>query len=222
MTLTSKTKVFRLGGNDEDLIITAYAPVEGAADAWRQMAFKAVSIDFLYQIDDRLSGITLKNGITIPVVMSFDALRRAIYEPDMSTGNGIDLTLLTGKAVGEVQAIRLAKTFNPAAVAAAPEKTSKLEIVMFTHADQNDRKFRRIRVAHRDINYFEPNKARKETETFFQLKAGVTIEGMTNFYAAIPLDHFTAFLNNALRAGETVLDLSERTRPLNPKGMEMG
>ncbi len=221
--LSSKMpKVFSMG-NTDDLIITANAPIEGAGGGWRQMAFKASSIDFLFEIDKDISAMTLKNGVTIPVVMGFERLKKMVYEPDMSTGNGIDLSLVTGKVVGDVQTVRLAKKFNP--VAADAEKSakeeSKLELVMFAHGKPVDREFRRIRVKQKDINYFEAHADRRETETFVQLNSGTEVSGMNAFYVAMPLDHFAHYLNAALRGGDAVLDLSERTKPANPKGMTL-
>ncbi|MDI1227999.1 MAG: hypothetical protein PSY14_09975 [bacterium] len=221
--LSSKLpKVFSMG-NADGLIITANAPLEGASGGWRQMAFKASTIDFLFEIDKDISAMTLKNGVTIPVVMGFERLKKTVYEPDMSTGNGIDLTLVTGKVVGDVQTLRLAKKFNP--VAADAEKSareeSNLELVLFAHGKPVDREFRRIRVKQKDINYFEAHADRRETETFVQLRSGAEAGGMSAFYVAMPLDHFTHYMNQALRDGDAVLDLSDRTRPANPKGMTL-
>ncbi len=220
--LSSKTpKVFRMG-NEDELVITAFAPVEGAEGGWRQIAFKAAQVDYVFQIDDDISAMTLKNGVTIPVVMSFERLRQTVYQPDMSTGNGIDLTLITGKAVRDVETLRLSKKFNPVAeVATSTEAESALEIVLFAHAKPLDREFRRIILKQKDINYFEPHLERKDTETFIQMKPGAEAGGMAKFYIAMPLDHFTHYLNGALQSGQSTLDLSDRTRPQNPKGMTL-
>lgn len=215
-----KSKILRLDDN-EDLVVTAYAPVEGASDKWRKIAFKASLVDYVYEIDDKLSGIVLKSGVTIPVNMKFEQLRENIYQPDLSTGNGIDLTLVTGKAVGEVQRLRLSKTFNPAAQEQAPGKPAGVEIIMFARAQKTDREFRLVRVHESQIGYFEPSATRKETETYVQLKDGQSIDGWTDFYVPLQLDHFAYYLNQARAQGSGSLDLAETTRPKSTRGLTM-
>lgn len=207
-----RAKVFSRDGGDE-LLIEALAPIEGSEE-FRSIAFKESRIDYLFAFDEKLSGIVLHNGVTIPVVLPFAELKARIYGNDFTTGDRIDLTLVTGKAVAEEKQLRLSKKFNPAAESATstgPEKP--VDIVVFAHAEPTDLKFRRLRVSEAQIAYFEPHVDRKEKETFFSLKAGHTIDGWNKFYVALPLSHFTYYLNKAKNEGQEVADMSEASRP---------
>lgn len=206
--------------NEDDLLIEAMAPVEGGG-GFRAIAFKASRIDCVFAIADRISAITLNNGVTIPVALPFAELKQRIYRNDFSEGGSIDLTLVSGAAVGEVQELRLAKKFNPAAESPAPGNEEPLKITLFAHGKSTDREFRRITVSERQIDYFEPNAQRKETDTFVSLKKGVSIDGWTEFFVAMPLTNFAYYINQAKLAGRDALDLSEATRPRDTKTLRM-
>lgn len=213
-----KTKRFALEG-DEDLLIEALAPVEGT-DQYRAIAFRESRIDYLFAFDEKLSGIVLNNGVTIPVALPFADLKRRIYENDFSTGGGIDLTLVTGKPVTEEKELRLSKKFNPAAE--APVATDKpMDIIMFVHSEPNDRKFKLVRFQESQIAYFEPHSSRKDKETFISLKPGVTADGLTKFYVAMPLHYYTHYLTRAKQAGDAVMDLTEATRPRDSASLKL-
>ena len=220
MSELGKSKVYRMGG--EDLLVEAYAPVEGKADEYRRISFKSQLIDYVFEIDDKLSGLVLSNGVTIPVALTFDSLKAAVYEPDFKSGSGIDLTLVTGKAVGDVQAVRLAKTFNPAASAEAPKENKPLQITGFAHPKQSlDMGFKRLSFYDSQIDHFEPSTARPDSETFIQLKTGYSADGLTTFFLPIPLTSFTYLLNQAKQQGQAALDISEMTRPKTTKNLNL-
>jgi hypothetical protein len=204
---------------ESDLLIEALTPVEGGGD-FRAIAFKASRIDCVFAIEDKISAILLDNGVTIPVALPFADLKRRIYRNDFSEGDSIDLTLVSGKAVGAVQELRLAKKFNPAA-AEAPTTDTVLKVTMFAHAKATDREFRRITVSEKQIDFYEPSAQRKDTDTFISLKKGVTIDGWTDFFVAMPLTNFTYYLNQAKLAGREALDISEATRPRDTKALKM-
>lgn len=210
-----KSKVFNLAGSDE-MLIDAYAPVAGGGE-YRRIRFKAAQVDYTYEIDKELSGIVLKNGVAIPVALGFDALNAKIYEPDM-TQAALDLTKVTGEAVGEVQAVRLSKEFNPAAHA-EEEEGEPLEIIAFAHEQKNDRHFRRLKFSERDIGYFEPHISRQNTETFVSMKR--EIDGWNKFYIPMPLNHFTYYLNEAKKSGLKTLDIAEMTRPKKTSDLKL-
>ncbi len=205
--------------SDEELIIEALAPVEGSAE-FRSIAFKESRIDYLFALDDRLSGIVLNNGVTIPVAMPFSELKSRIYDNDFDTGNRIDLTLVTGKPVADEKALRLAKKFNPAAEEPKGEEKS-LEISLYAHAEETDRKFRRLKLLESQIAFFEPHAGRKDKETFIQLKPGQSIDGWTKFYVAVPMHHFTYYINQAKNSAQAVLDLCEATRVKETASLKM-
>lgn len=210
-----KSKVFNLAGSD-DMLIDAYAPVAGGGD-YRRIRFKAAQVDYTYEIDKDISGIVLQNGLAIPVALGFDALNARIFEPDM-TQAALDLTKVTGDAVGEVRALRLSKEFNPASRTEEDEGVS-LEIIAFAHEQKSDRHFRRLKFSEKDISYFEPHVSRQNTETFILLKR--EIDGWTQFYVPMPLNHFTYYLNEAKKSGQKVLDIAEPTRPKKTSDLKM-
>ncbi|MCC7038667.1 MAG: hypothetical protein IT560_15370 [Alphaproteobacteria bacterium] len=223
--LSSKLpKVFTMGDSD-DLIITAFAPVEGAEGGWRQIAFKAQQVDYVFQIDSEISGMTLKNGVTIPVVMGFERLRQTVYQPDMSTGNGIDLTLITGNAVRDVQAVRLSKKFNPAAEGEAEPEIKKrpfvnkpLKIAVFVrqHEQQNFQMFfvSDDRIDWARVEGVEQGKNGKATKLALLYDKGPF--GETSILIDMPRPAFMEIYNKAKMEGATELDLREWTRRRDP------
>jgi hypothetical protein len=74
-----KARVFS-GGRDQDLLIEALAPVEGSNE-FRAIAFRESRIGYLFAFDENLSGITLDNGVTIPVALPFAELKATISIP---------------------------------------------------------------------------------------------------------------------------------------------
>ena len=215
-----KAKRFFLEG-DDDTLIEALAPVAGS-DEFRAISFRESRIDYLFAFDEKLSGIALLNGVTIPVALPFSELKDRIYGNDSGTGGGIDLTLVTGKPVAEEKALRLSKKFNPAAdAAAAPSAGKPLEIVVFAHSEPTDRKFKLLRFNESDMAYFEPHNNRKDKETFISLKPGFTVDGLSKFYIAAPMHYFTFYLAKAKQEGQTVLDMTETTRPKDSASLRM-
>ena len=214
-----KAKRFFLEG-DDDVLIQALAPVAGSEE-FRAISFRESRIDYLFAFDEKLSGIVLTNGITIPVALPFADLRKSIYDNDSATGGGIDLTLVTGKPVADEKELRLSKKFNPAADVAAPVAEKPLEIVAFAHAEPTDRKFKLLRFHESDMAYFEPHNNRKDKETFVSLKPGFTIDGLSKFYIATPMHYFTFFLAKARQEGQSVMDMTETTRPKDSTSLRM-
>lgn len=221
--LSSKLpKVFTMG-NADDLVITAFAPVEGAEGGWRQIAFKAGQVDYVSQIDNDISAMTLKNGVTIPVVMGFERLRDTIYQPDMSTGNGIDLTLITGTAVRDVQAVRLSKKFNPAAEA-EPEgkklpfvnKPLKIAVFVRQSEQQNFQMFfiTDDRIDWAKVEGVEQAKNGKATKLALLYDKGPF--GETSVMIDMPRPAFMELYNKAKMEGATELDLRDWTRRRDP------
>jgi hypothetical protein len=214
-----KARVFSRDRAD-DLLIEALAPVEGS-DEFRAIAFRESRIDYLFAFDAGLSGIALKNGVTIPVALPFASLKQKIYGNDFDTGASIDLTLVTGKPVKEEQELRLSKKFNPAAENTPPPEEKPLEMIIFAHGKPTDREFKRLRLREDQIAYYEQHAERKDRETYVSLKPGQSVDGWSKFYIATPLHYFTYYLTNAKKEGLTVLDLSEATRPKDTSALRM-
>lgn len=214
-----KARVFSRD-RENDLLIEALAPVEGS-DEFRAIAFRESRIDYLFSFDEKLSGITLNNGVTIPVALPFAELKQKIYGNDFDTGGSLDLTLVTGKPVKDEQELRLSKKFNPAAENAPPADDNPLEIVLFAHGKPTDREFKRLRIREDQISFYEQHADRKDRETFITLKPGQAADGWSKFYVATPLNYFTYYLSHAKQEGQTVIDLSEATRPKDTSTLRM-
>ncbi len=211
-----KSRIYSLG--DDELLIEAQAPIEGHQKEYRRMAFKASQVDYLYEIDDKTSGMVLANGIAIPVALAFAELKKQVYTPDLSTGANLDLSLVTGAAVAEARALRLSKEFNPAAEAPKAE-AGELNIVMYAHLGPTDKEFRRVVLPESLIDHFEAHSQRKDTEIYIALKD--TLDDWDEMYAAVSLPNFTWHIENAKKNGEAQLDLTDVTRPKNTTSLRM-
>src|SRR5687768_16623046 len=135
MTRLSRGKVF--SPEDQDLLIEAKAPVSGG-EGYRRIAFRASYIDYLFEIDDKISGITLRNGVTIPVALSFSDLKTQVYAPDFRTGGSIDLTLVTGEAASSAPSVSLSAEFNPARSGRLKEKEPLMIRAVLRKPQSND------------------------------------------------------------------------------------
>lgn len=211
-----------LGGESEDLLIEAQAPVAGAGPGvqFRQIAFRASRIDYVYEAAEGISAIKLNDGVTIPVNMHFNELKKRIYDNDFRTGGSIDLSLVTGAVVKDKLFPKLSKEFNPAAEdTPAPASGIDTEITMFVHAKTSDRMFKLVTIKASQISYFEPHAQRKDKETFVTLKK--VHDGLEDFYVPMPITHFTYYIDNAKKNGERVLHLGEATRPKDVNLLKM-
>jgi hypothetical protein len=222
MTTLGKGAVIKsMGGDSGDLLIEAQAPVAGAGPGvqFRQIAFRASRIDYVYQAGEGVSAIKLNDGVTIPVAMPFPELKSRIYDNDFRTGGSIDLSLVTGAAVKDQLFPKLSKEFNPAAEDAAPAPDSDIAITMFVHAKPDDRHFKLLTVQASQIAHFEPHSQRKDRETYVALKK--PLEGIQSFYVNMPITHFTYYLDNAKKTGEKTLQLGEATRPKDTSSLRL-
>lgn len=219
--LGGKGKVFSKV-TDEDLLIEAFAPVKGQDDSWRRVAFHASLIAYLVEFDEKISGMVLHSGVTIPAALPFSELKKQIYDQDFRTGSSIDLTLVTGKTVSAVQKIRLSDEFNPAAKEdVLPTESKDVEIRLIAHAKATDREFFCATFKESHIQYFEPHANRKETETFIKLKNGRSVNGVEEFYVSIPMSGFTNVLAYAKKERRSSIDITETTRPKSDKSYTM-
>ncbi len=209
------------GGGEEDLLIEAQAPVSGAGAGlqFRQVAFRASRIDYIYEAAEGVSAIKLNDGVTIPVAMQFNELKSRIYNNDFRDGGSIDLSLVTGARVKDVLYPKLSKAFNPAAEEPVVAPDSDLLITMFVHGKPTDREFKLLTFKASQIDCFEPHASRKDKETYVALKKPV--DGLEAFYVNMPITHFTYYIDNAKKNGEKVLQLGEATRPKDVGALRM-
>ncbi len=196
---------------DDDLLIEAQAPIDGGG--FRPVIFRRSRIDYLFGFNDEISGLTLDDGVTIPVAMPLAHLKQKVFQPDEDTDNGLDLMAVTGDVVNEVARVRLSRQFNPAAEMQEAKEEKPLEIVAHVHAKKADRQFKRVRFSEKNISFYEPHVERPEKEIWVQLKDGYTAGGFTGFYVPLSLSNFLWYLDSAKKEGRASLDLSEVTRP---------
>jgi len=199
------------GTPDDDLLIEAQAPVEGGG--FRPVVFRRSRIDYLFGFNDEISGLTLDDGVTVPVALPLAALKQKVFQPDEDMAGGLDLMTVTGEVVNEVERIRLSRQFNPAAEVQDARDEKPLEIVAHVHGKRSDRQFKRVRFPEKAISYYEPHAERPDKEIYVQLKDGYTAGGFTSFYVPLSLSNFLWYLDSAKKEGRTSLDLSEVTRP---------
>jgi hypothetical protein len=204
---------------EENPLVEACAPVEGSAE-YREIAFRQSRIDCIFAIEEGISAIMLDNGVTIPVALAYQQLKQRLYKDPPGEDGSIDLTAISGKAASEARQLKLAKKFNPAAADATKEE-KPLEITLFAHAKPTDREFRRITFRETQIDFYEPNGSRPQTETFVKLKSGHDLDGWDSFFVTMQLPHFMYYLDQAKREGQEKLDLAETTRPRDPKSLKM-
>lgn len=206
------------GGGDE-LRIEALAPVEGQAGGFRRICFPASLVSYLVEFSKDVSGIVLQGGVTIPVALGFDELKKQVYEPDFRTGHSIDLTLVTGARVGEVERVRLSKTFNPVSEKSAETMEKDLRIRLFVHFKPNDREFHCVEVKFSQIQHFEPSFHRMNAETFVKLKEPVA--DRTEFWLQMPMADFAAWIAHGKQNDRELIDITEGTRPKRASSYNM-
>jgi hypothetical protein len=160
---------------DDDLLIEAQAPIEGGG--FRPVIFRRSRIDYLFGFNDEISGLTLDDGVTIPVAMPLAKLKQKVFQPDEDTDSGLDLMAVTGDVVNKVERIRLSRQFNPAAEMQEAKEEKPLDIVAHVHAQKADRQFKRVRFSEKIISFYEPHVDRPEKEIWVQLRDGHTAGG---------------------------------------------
>jgi len=204
---------------EDDLLIEAQVPVDGGG--FRAAVFRRSRIDYLFGFSDDVSGITLNDGVTIPVALPLADLKRRVYYSEEDTDNGLDLSAVTGETVREVERIRLSKHFDPAAAVPEAGEEKPLDIVAHVHAKKADRQFKRVRFSEKSIGYYEPHVDRPDKETWVQLKEGHSTNGLSGFYLPLPLSTFLWYLDSAKKESRGSLDLSEVTRPKHSTGFKL-
>lgn len=220
MTGPLSQKFSRLRGWDADKFISAYAPTDEGGFA--PVVFRASRVDMIVGLDENISALRLDDGVTIPAALPMEALRAMVFGDDYKNSGDIDLMDVTGAAAAEAHKVTLSRRFNPAAEPEIPEEAGKgVDIALFVHQEQNDRKFHMLRFNTADMAYFEPHMNRPETETFISLKKQQATSGFKEFYAQMPMTTFMWHLETAKKNGRVSIDLTEATRARDAKGFEL-
>lgn len=80
----------------EDMLVEAFV-WGGQSKDYQLSAFPVSQVARIQQEEDGVSKLYLRDGITIPVRLAYEELKRQIYAPDIKDGNIVDLTAVTGK-----------------------------------------------------------------------------------------------------------------------------
>ena len=189
------------------MLIDALAPEKDDPNIFHPVTFKASSVDYIREVNDTVSALVLKSGLTIPVACPFQELKQMVYEPDLAAGPSLDLTPVTGPAVKDVMVARLADEvkisdeFNQNSslmISALLRKTSTNQVINCTFSEDA-------------VSSYEP----KETP---RAKSGLTITihfntavrdpfGTGEANLDMPYDEFITFLTDAKKKGSKTLDL---------------
>jgi hypothetical protein len=111
--MDNKGSVMRFISLDpSDLRIEALAPEKNNPGVFREVTFRAGEISYVMNVSDKVSALVIKNGVTIPVALPYQELKRMIYEPDFRAVSPLDLKPFTGAAVKGVLVPALADEFN--------------------------------------------------------------------------------------------------------------
>jgi hypothetical protein len=209
-------KTIYLSPSESELLIEAHVPIEGQAQSYRRLLFRASQVDGVYEIDSARAGLLLSSGVAIPTTLSFEKLKRAVFMPDFKTGRMLDLTLVTGKAVGEVEKIRLSKEFNPNADAnTAKPIHANVEIrALLRRAESTDcviHVFRQADIAKMSPSETTRSRSGSSVKIAFKTSSYHTPNpyGSSDCMLDMPLDDFVAAIAEAAKTPEGKLDLVE-------------
>lgn len=220
MTGPLSKKFSRAYSAETDRLVSAHAPTEEGGFA--PVIFKSSRIDMLVGLGEGLSALRLDDGVTLPVALPLEDLKKRIYGDDFKDGGDIDLMAVTGEAAAEARRVILSRSFNPAAEIPKQETAERgMEVIVFVHKEATDCKFQLARFNTADMAYFEPHRDRPEKETFISLKDGCKAGGFEHFYIAMPMTSFMWTIENAKKQMRPAIDLMEATRPRDAKGFEL-
>lgn len=220
MTGPLSKKFARAYSAETDRLVSAHAPTEEGGFA--PVIFKSSRIDMLVGLGEGLSALRLDDGVTLPVALPLEDLKKRIYGDDFKDGGDIDLMAVTGEAAAEARRVKLSRGFNPAAEAGAETEAEKgIEITAFAHKEANDRKFQLVRFNTANMVHFELHVHRPQKEIFVRMASGHAASGFESFYLALPLTNFMWHLEEAKKGGRASVNLLEATRPRDVKGLEV-
>ncbi|MDP2205719.1 MAG: hypothetical protein Q8K65_05375 [Alphaproteobacteria bacterium] len=217
---TLSQKFSRLRGGDSERFVSAYAPTDEGG--FVPVVFRSSRVDMIVGLDENFSALRLDDGVTIPAALPLQELRAIVFGDDYKNSGDIDLMTVTGEAAAEARKVTLSRKFNPTAQSdSAADDEKGVDITVFAHKEQNDRRFHMVRFNTSDMAYFEPHANRPETETFISLKKENAATGFKDFYVQMPMTNFMWNLEAAKKSGRVALDLTETTRASDAKGFEL-
>ena len=145
----SKDPIIRFYSTDpSELLIEARVPEKNNPAVFHAIAFKANAVDYVMEVNDAVSALVLKSGVTIAVAHPFQKLKEMVYDPNFRSGPSLDLTAVTGEAVKNISLRRLADEFKTEA--------KSLKIRAFLREMYSNRTAQ-IDFSEADISSYEPS-----------------------------------------------------------------
>lgn len=205
--MTENTYNMRVMSYDaSDILIEALVPAQGGDNKFYRVAFKASEITHMVEINDKVSGLVLKNNISIPVAMPFDDLQQKIYAIDLKSEPVLDLKKVTGEVVQDILVPQLADTFNKKAESF---DTSSIRIYgIFRQPETYECatfSFLETDVSFRPIDTYK-SKSNKGIEITFNKSAAKCPFG-NRAVLDMPYEDFIYFLTNAKKTNKKELNL---------------
>ncbi|MBI3441973.1 MAG: hypothetical protein HY052_09295 [Proteobacteria bacterium] len=190
-----------------EVLIDALVPEKNNSNVFHRVSFKASVIDHVMQVNDAVSALVLKSNLTIPVAHPFQKLREMIYDPDLSAGQCLDLTPVTGLVVKDAlvpaltDEVKLSGEFNQSAslmINAILRKPGTNEVINCSFSAAA-------------VSSYEPlvtNRTKSGSAVAIHFNAAVRDPfGTGKANLDMPYDDFIALLANAKNKGSTTLDL---------------
>lgn len=221
-----KGKQKRVGGvgGSGDFWIEAWLPLEtpvqvegdDAPKRHTRAAFKNTDITRVVEIDEKTSGFRLESGEAVPVALAFDELRDRLSNPSLD-GDTLDLKDVTGPALDdETRVPALKKDFTDTADKDRRVESSKhVTLHLFVHNNKNGH-YVPATINTSNIITGSLSNASDGRRTGLRVIHNNPLHGSEWLYFDMPRKTFMEMLNKAQMAGETELDLRERTRYKRP------
>lgn len=208
-------------GEASDLVIRAHVP-RGDGQGYMALSFLRERVDAVVELDKDTSGIVLKSGAKIPVLMAYDALEKAIHFADLRQSPVLDLREVTGAAATRVLFPDLSKDFAEQAPRKEPPKRTfddvPLRIAFFARQTQ-EQNFQMCVLDEEDIDWKSVEgqaDGKNGPFTKFKLRYGESPFGGREVQFDMPRPKFMELYNLAKMNGDEELDLRDWTRRRDP------
>lgn len=188
------------------LRVDAMAAEKNNAGVFHPVSFRTTAIEYVMEIKDGVSAMVLYSGVTIPVALPFEKLKQMIYEPNIRDGMVVDLMKVTGTAVKDVLAPKLAEKFNQQ----GPGLKTALKIKAYLRANAENR-FVEFSFYETDIASLTPETGtRSKTKKSVSIKFNTAVKkGPFGSEALLDMPHedYLLYVSSAKSQGVPELDL---------------
>ena len=185
---------------DRDVLIEALAPQKGASE-FHALIFRASAIDCLMEVNEKVSAIVLRNGITIPVALPYQKLKQSVYAPDFKDGPILNLLNETGHAAKDILVPGLSDEFNDKAGLVIRATLRKLGTNETVRMDFSEAAM---------LSYAPDSNTRSKTSHSVLVKFTPETNVPLNTQTAhidMPYEDFMTYLDEAKKKGLKTLDL---------------